>query len=114
MIQLKSSMNILFIWLSLLSLSLIGIIIHVIRNKANFFFVSPTLCVTMKDRLKVTFDTMQVTTPNILIGDSRYPIVVVYQGLLYTFSYINYSNISIEYRNCSDLIICYVCIYIHI
>jgi len=54
----------------------------------TFFCLSHVLRVSMKDRLKVTFDTKQVTTTNILRGNSIYPIVLVYQGLLYTFTYI--------------------------
>jgi hypothetical protein len=65
-------------------------------NRIFFSFVR----VTMKDRLKVTFDTKQVTTTNILIGNCIEPIVLIYQGLLYTFIYtcIKYSNIGIQYR----------------
>jgi len=54
-----------------------------LKQIAIFFSISLSLCVTIKDSLKVTFHTKQVAT-NILIGEHTEPIVLVYQGLLYT------------------------------
>jgi hypothetical protein len=89
-----------------------------LKQIANFFPLLRSLLylfqrVTMKDSLKVTFHTKQITT-NILIGEYIEPIVLVYQGLLYTLYVEMYTSIysMCVCRNCSDLIICYVCIYI--
>ncbi len=57
-----------------------------IGNFSSFFFFSFSRIfrrVTIKDNSKVTFHTKQITT-NILIGEYIEPIVLVYQGLLYT------------------------------
>ncbi len=45
------------------------------------FFVVYVVRAAMKDRVKVTFDTKQVTSTNILKGTHIYPIVLAYQGL---------------------------------
>ncbi len=62
----------------------------------------------MKDRSKVTFNAKQGTTTNILI-DKSYSLL---SSPIKARSTPLYSNICIHHRNCSDLITCYVCIYI--
>jgi hypothetical protein len=88
---------ILFIWLSLLSVFYSNNHSCNMKQIAIFFFLLLfyVVRVTIKDNLKVTFDTKQMTTiTNILISKSIYSIVLVYQGLLYTL----YTHICIWYR----------------